>query len=61
MRFGLDGNRPKTLEETSAIIGRTRERVRQIQRQSLKKLKELFEDERIDNQGIARGSSALLA
>jgi len=57
MRFGLDGNRPKTLEETSVIVGRTRERVRQIQRQSLKKLKELFEDERIDNHGVARRPS----
>ena len=59
MRFGLDGNRPKTLEETSAIVGRTRERVRQIQRQSLKKLRDLFEDERVDNHGVARRSSGL--
>ena len=54
MRYGLDGNRPKTLEEVSVIIGRTRERVRQIQMQSLKKLKGLIEDERIDNNGDAR-------
>ena len=54
MRYGLDGNRPKTLEEVSVIIGRTRERVRQIQMQSLKKLKALIEDERIDNHGDVR-------
>ena len=51
MRYGLDGGRPKTLEEVSVIIGRTRERVRQIQMQSLKRLKGLLEDERVDNQG----------
>lgn len=44
-RYGLDGNRPKTLEEVSAIIGRTRERVRQIQMQALKKLRSLLENE----------------
>ncbi|MBO4649146.1 MAG: RNA polymerase sigma factor RpoD/SigA [Lentisphaeria bacterium] len=45
MRFGLDGNRPKTLEEVSQTIGRTRERVRQIQNQALTKLRELLQDE----------------
>ena len=54
MRYGLDGGRPKTLEEVSVIIGRTRERVRQIQMQSLKKLKSLIEDETIDNNGDVR-------
>jgi RNA polymerase primary sigma factor len=39
MRYGFDDGKPKTLEEVSAIIGRTRERVRQIQHQALKKLK----------------------
>ncbi len=54
MRYGLDGSRPKTLEEVSVIIGRTRERVRQIQMHSLKKLRALIEDERIDNEGKIR-------
>ncbi len=35
----------KTLEEVSMVIGRTRERVRQIQNQALDKLKILLEDE----------------
>jgi len=39
MRYGFDDGKPKTLEEVSTIIGRTRERVRQIQHQALKKLK----------------------
>ncbi len=51
MRYGLDGNRPKTLEEVSKTIGRTRERVRQIQMQSLKKLRMLIEDNNLDNEG----------
>jgi len=46
LRFGLDGARPKTLEEVSRIIGRTRERVRQIQNQALKKLRKLIDEER---------------
>lgn len=45
MRFGMDGSRPKTLEEVSQEIGRTRERVRQIQNQALAKLKNLLIDE----------------
>jgi len=39
MRYGLDGRPPKTLEEVSKIIGRTRERVRQIQKRALAKLR----------------------
>ena len=45
LRFGLDGARPKTLEEVSRIIGRTRERVRQIQNQALKKLRRFIDEE----------------
>lgn len=39
LRFGLDGEGPYTLEETGKILGITRERVRQIQNNALKKLK----------------------
>lgn len=45
MRFGLDNHRPRTLEEVSQEIGRTRERVRQIQNQALSKLKTMLADE----------------
>lgn len=44
-RFGLDGNRPKTLQELSKHIGRTRERIRQIQYQALAKLKARLDNE----------------
>ncbi|MBR2964776.1 MAG: sigma-70 family RNA polymerase sigma factor [Lentisphaeria bacterium] len=45
LRFGLDGKRPKTLEEVSQEIHRTRERVRQIQNQALAKLRAMLADE----------------
>ena len=45
MRFGLDGARSRTLEEVSQEIGRTRERVRQIQNQALSKLRAMLADE----------------
>ncbi len=45
MRFGLDGNKPRTLEEVSKKVGRTRERVRQIQNSALAKLKDILNRE----------------
>ena len=45
MRFGLGSNKALTLEEVSQKIGRTRERVRQIQNQALAKLKTMLADE----------------
>ena len=45
LRFGLNGERPKTLEEVSQSIGRTRERVCQIQNQALDKLKSMLEED----------------
>lgn len=44
-RFGLNGERPKTLEQVSMGIGRTRERARQIQNQVLAKLKDYMEED----------------
>ena len=40
LRYGLYGIGPHTLEETGQVLGITRERVRQIQKKALKKLRE---------------------
>lgn len=45
LRYGLDGRPPKTLEEVSQSIGRTRERVRQIQKRALHKLRGQLREE----------------
>lgn len=42
-RFGLRGHEAATLEEVGQEIGLTRERVRQIQVEALKRLREIFE------------------
>jgi RNA polymerase primary sigma factor len=39
MRFGLDGNSPKTLEEVGVHYRLTRERIRQIQEEALMRLR----------------------
>jgi RNA polymerase primary sigma factor len=39
MRFGLDDGRAKTLEEIGGRLGVTRERIRQIQEEALKKMR----------------------
>src|ERR1039458_775433 len=44
LRFGLDNGRPKTLEEVGEHFGVTRERIRQIQEEALKKLRAGMEE-----------------
>ncbi len=39
LRYGLDGNPPKTLDDVGEIFGISRERVRQIQKEALEKLR----------------------
>lgn len=43
-RYGLDGNDPQTLESVGEYFHITRERVRQIQKSALEKLKGLLDD-----------------
>jgi RNA polymerase primary sigma factor len=43
LRYGLNGNRPLTLEEVGQAFGVTRERIRQIENNTLKKLQYLPE------------------
>ena len=41
-RYGLDGGKPKTLEEIGKKFGVTRERIRQLQNIALAKLRKLL-------------------
>ncbi|MCH2138087.1 MAG: sigma-70 family RNA polymerase sigma factor [Phycisphaerales bacterium] len=43
LRFGLDGHEPHTLKEAGLKLGLTRERIRQIERQALDRLRGMFE------------------
>ena len=43
MRFGLNGDQPRTLEEVGRAFGLTRERIRQIEKITIKKLESLPE------------------
>jgi RNA polymerase primary sigma factor len=45
LRFGLNGQEPMTLKEIGGCLDLTRERVRQIEREALKKLHEMLEAE----------------
>jgi RNA polymerase primary sigma factor len=47
MRFGLKGERPRTLEEVGRAFNVTRERIRQIENHTLKKLESLPEAQRL--------------
>jgi RNA polymerase primary sigma factor len=47
LRYGLRGHAPLTLEEVGRAFGVTRERIRQIENNTLKKLKQLPEAQRL--------------
>lgn len=49
LRYGLDGRRPRSLEEIGLVFNVTRERVRQIENQSLTKLAALSEAQQLRN------------
>jgi RNA polymerase primary sigma factor len=50
LRYGLRGHEPLTLEEVGRAFGVTRERIRQIENNTLKKLKQLPEAQRLREQ-----------
>jgi RNA polymerase primary sigma factor len=47
LRFGLDGSKPQTLEEVGSRLGVTRERVRQVEANPLRKLQTIAPDLRL--------------
>jgi len=47
LRYGLGGEHPRTLDEVGRTFNVTRERIRQIENQSLKKLQSLAEAQRL--------------
>jgi len=49
LRYGLNGQRPRTLEEVGRTFGVTRERVRQIENLTLKRLESLPEAQALRN------------
>jgi RNA polymerase primary sigma factor len=51
MRYGLDGEDPRTLDEVGRTFNVTRERVRQIEHQGLRKLQALAEAQKL--RGVA--------
>ena len=46
--FGLDGREPMTLEEIGAVLGVTRERMRQLRNQALEKLRQRLNAEQVE-------------
>ena len=56
LRYGLGGEHPRTLDEVGRTFNVTRERIRQIENQSLKKLQSLAEAQKLrDDVEIAPG------
>jgi RNA polymerase primary sigma factor len=56
LRYGLDGEHPRTLDEVGRTFNVTRERIRQIEHQSLQKLQSLAEAQKLrDDVEIASG------
>jgi len=51
-RFGLRGHETATLEQVGSEIGLTRERVRQIQVEALRRLKEIMRTEGLSNRDV---------
>jgi RNA polymerase primary sigma factor len=47
LRYGLDGQQPRTLDEVGRKFNVTRERIRQIEHQGLKKLRALADAQRV--------------
>lgn len=54
-RFGLRGHEASTLEQVGSEIGLTRERVRQIQVEALRRLREIMEKQGLNRRNVFEG------
>ncbi|HET6725783.1 MAG TPA: RNA polymerase sigma factor RpoS [Gammaproteobacteria bacterium] len=52
LRFGLDGGGQRTLDQVGSRVGVTRERVRQIQVDALRKLRLMFEEDGLSGESV---------
>ena len=53
LRYGLNGERPRTLDEVGRTFNVTRERIRQIENQTLKKLRALADAQKLRDVAVA--------
>jgi RNA polymerase primary sigma factor len=58
LRYGLNGTHPLTLDEVGRAFNVTRERIRQIENHSLKKLQSLPETQQLRNDSDTAGTIA---
>ena len=54
LRFGLGGGEPMTLKEIGGVLGLTRERVRQIQVEGLRRLREILQGQGLNIEALFR-------
>jgi RNA polymerase primary sigma factor len=54
LRYGLGGQRPRTLDEVGRTFNVTRERIRQIEQQALAKLQKLHQPQQLPSRGQDR-------
>jgi RNA polymerase primary sigma factor len=59
LRYGLAGEHPRTLDEVGRTFSVTRERIRQIENQSLKKLQQLPESQALRDDAQTASGYAL--
>ena len=57
LRYGLDGEQPRTLDEVGRTFNVTRERIRQIENQCLKKLRALADAAKLREVASTRGEA----
>jgi RNA polymerase primary sigma factor len=59
LRYGLGGEHPRTLDEVGRTFNVTRERIRQLEHQALRKLQNLHEAQQLRDEGEIASGSAL--